>query len=61
MGNERICRCMTSFTIDSIGVADEARVGDGFVGEGRRDMRSSISKCTVEEHIDKMRNRDQAR
>jgi len=35
---------MTSFAIDSMGVVDEACVGDGLVGEGGRAMRSSISE-----------------
>jgi len=35
---------MSSFAIDSMGAADEARVGDGLVGEGGTAMRSSISE-----------------
>ena len=40
----RTCRRMSSFAIDSMGVADGASVDDGLVGKGSRAMRSSISE-----------------
>jgi len=51
-----ICRSMISFTIDSMGAANKACVGDGLVGEGGRATRSSLRDGRG--HIDKMWKRD---
>ena len=43
-GKIRMCRCLMSLDMDSIGTADDACVGVGLVGDGGRTTRSRVSE-----------------